>query len=402
LAALPDGNGNVSPLAVYSLALQPDGKILVRGAFDSVNGLNYTNFVRFNPEGSVDTSFVPDAAAQPDQGHYGSAAMAVQPDGKILVAEGIWGKPDELGRLAADGSADPTFVTLEVVGVSGAWVSTFNVIVVEGDGRALFEGNADPAAPVDGEPQQGLTRLNADGSIDESFHPMMDILSSGFGGSMNAAVVQPDGKIVIAGLFNHVNGVNRPGLARLNPDGSTDASFMPENNYYIISLALQADGKFLGAGANGSIVRLNADGSRDLTFDASVELAFDFGGEGWKQYGLATTFSDIVVLPEGQILVAGNFTSPNGISWPGLVRLNGDARLANSPARLRSITGAGTGKVQLNLDVVPNRTYSIQASSDLINWTAIATLNATNYLLNVTDSAAGISRRFYRAVQTAP
>jgi hypothetical protein len=60
LAASPDGYGNYSPLAVYSLALQPDGKILVRGAFNSVNEPNYTNFVRFNAEGSVDTSFVPD------------------------------------------------------------------------------------------------------------------------------------------------------------------------------------------------------------------------------------------------------------------------------------------------------------------------------------------------------
>ena len=160
--------------------------------------------------------------------------MAVQADGKILVAEagrsccGI--RPVELGRLAADGSSDPTFVTLEVVGASSGWGSTFNVIVVEGNGRTLFEGSADSAPPDNGGPQKGLTRLNADGSIDESFHPMMDKLIDGDGGSRAAVVVQPDGKIVIAGLFNQVNGVDRPGLARLNPDGSTDPSFVPENN----------------------------------------------------------------------------------------------------------------------------------------------------------------------------
>jgi hypothetical protein len=144
---------------------------------------------------------------------------------------------------------------------------------------------------------------------------------------------------------------------------------------------------------------LNADGSRDL--------AFDVGVDGFKQNGLAASVSDIVVQPDGQILVAVNFTSAYGITYgiiarSGLVRLNGDGHLANSRARFRSITGAGTGKVQLDLNVVPSRTYAIQASTDLTNWTAIATRNATNYLLNVTDSAAGIARRFYRAVQTAP
>ena len=66
------------------------------------------------------------------------------------------------------------------------------------------------------------------------------------------------------------------------------------------------------------------------------------------------------------------------------------------------VIGDGTGKIELLLDVVPSRTYAIQTSADLINWTAIATRNATNYLLNVTDSAAGVPYRFYRAVQTAP
>jgi hypothetical protein len=108
------------------------------------------------------------------------------------------------------------------------------------------------------------------------------------------------------------------------------------------------------------------------------------------------------VQSDGLVLVAGKFTSANGIARSGMVRLNGDADLANSRARFRSITGAGTGRVQLNLSVVPNRTYAIQASTDLIHWTAIATRTATNYLLDVTDSDAGISRRFYRVDQTAP
>jgi hypothetical protein len=200
-----------------------------------------------------------------------------------------------------------------------------------------------------------------------------------------------------------VNGVDRPGLARLNPDGSTDTSFVPESrvtenndagSYNIRGLAIQADGKILAASGDGSLVRLNADGSRDL--------AFVFGVDGFKQNGFVDSLSDIVVQPDGQILFASNFTTANGSARAGLVRLNGDAGLANSRARFRSITGVRTGKLQLNLDVIPNRTYAIESSTDLVNWTAITTRKATNYLFDVTDSAAAISRRFYRALQTAP
>jgi hypothetical protein len=83
-------------------------------------------------------------------------------------------------------------------------------------------------------------------------------------------VVQPDGRILTAGAFSEVNGVDRPGLARLNTDGSTDMSFLPEsrdNGYRVNALALQPDHKILAALGDGSIVRLNADGSQDLTFD---------------------------------------------------------------------------------------------------------------------------------------
>ena len=187
---------------VYALALQTNGMILVRGFFNSVNGLNYTNFVRLNAEGLVDTSFVPDAAAQLLNPLAHGAALAVQPDGKILVSEGEGGdKPAKLARLTADGSADPTFFTLEVVGVDGGWGSTFKCVVVEDDGSALFEGNTDSSGRFPVGPQKGLTRLNADGSIDQSFHPIMDHLVRFDIGSRTLAVVQPDRKIITAGFF---------------------------------------------------------------------------------------------------------------------------------------------------------------------------------------------------------
>src|SRR5206468_12366138 len=128
-------------------------------------------------------------------------------------------------------------------------------VVDGGDGRVVFEVSAGADPPTNDGAQQGLTRRHADGSIDESFHAMMDKLIDGDGGSRAAVVVQPDGQIVSAGLFNQVNGVDRPGLARLNPDGSTDPSFVPENNdesyHNIHPLALQADSKLLASFGDG-------------------------------------------------------------------------------------------------------------------------------------------------------
>jgi uncharacterized delta-60 repeat protein len=167
--------------------ISADGKTIVVGSVDGDFSITRTNRDR-----SPDDTFGADGIQPIDFGGNDSATtVAIQSDGKILVAEngGCCGiKPVELGRLAADGSADPTFVTLEVVGASSGWGSTFSVIIVEGDGRTLFEGSADPAAPNDG-PQKGLTRLNPDGSIDESFHPMMDKLIDGDAGSR--AAVRP-------------------------------------------------------------------------------------------------------------------------------------------------------------------------------------------------------------------
>lgn len=409
LALVPDPYNPGRSIRIDSIALQADGKILVRGAFELVNGLNRTNFVRFNMDGSVDARFVPDPVVQRRGIHDRGAGMAVQPDGKILVAEtgGPAGtiSPVGLARLEPDGSLDGTFVTVQVSGTSGFWGSSFQTIVLPGDGSTVFEGNLKPE-PLDYRvgPQQGLTRLKADGSVDTSFQPLMDRLIDVDGGSRTEAVVQPDGKIIVAGLFTQINGLRRPGLARLNRDSSTDTSFSPESpkddsaSYHVRALALQADGKLLVAGSDGSIVRLNGNGSRDLTFD--------FNATPEHGNGFQTLDSDMALQPDGQILVAAlntEYTHGGQTTVSSLMRLNGDAFLANNQARFRSITVPRTGPIQLQMNVVPSRTYAIEASADLIQWTTIATQTPSNYLSIATDyPAANPPHRFYRVVQTVP
>jgi hypothetical protein len=110
------------------------------------------------------------------------------------------------------------------------------------------------------------------GDVDLSFDP-----ESGVNGTVNAAVVKPDGKVIIGGQFTMVKGLLRTNLARLNADGSGDSTFTaaPQNNP-VYSLALQTDGKVLVGsvkGFNFGLTRVNTDGSADTNFNANVYAA---------------------------------------------------------------------------------------------------------------------------------
>ncbi|HUR59204.1 MAG TPA: hypothetical protein VM029_15920, partial [Opitutaceae bacterium] len=139
-------------------------------------------------------------------------------------------------------------------------------------------------------------------------------------GSLNAAVVQPDGKLVIIGSFSQVAGAARTNIARLNADGSVDLTFTPSVSASLQGLALAPDGKILVGGFfstfNGQprnrLVRLNADGTTDSTFNPSIT------GNAVRAF---------LVLPDGRIVIGGDFTNVSGQSRTGLARLNADGTL---------------------------------------------------------------------------
>ncbi|NEL61282.1 delta-60 repeat domain-containing protein, partial [Escherichia coli] len=147
--------------------------------------------------------------------------------------------------------------------------------------------------------QKRLARLNADGSVDQSF----GYTAASPGGQVNSIVFQPDGKILVGGLY--VGSDNSPfvSITRLNSDGTTDATFIQGNlpsNRGIKQIALQPDGKiviiYTTAVANrqpsGGIARLNADGSLDSTFASSFPFPFE----------------TVAVQADGKILVGGLFS----------------------------------------------------------------------------------------------
>ncbi len=206
---------------IRTVVVQPDGKIIVVGDFTTFNGVAYHGIVRLNAEGRLDPAFDPGAGAnRADPNTFGSVHTAVvQPDGKIVCGGNFdtfnGAARNGVARLNADGSLDTTFNP-------GSGVrSIVYAVAVQPDGRIVIVGGF---TTFNGVARNGVARLNADGSLDGS---LQADLNFGPNGTVIVAAVQPDGRIVIVGGFTTFNGVARNGVARLNADGSLDTAFDP-------------------------------------------------------------------------------------------------------------------------------------------------------------------------------
>jgi uncharacterized delta-60 repeat protein len=247
---------------INTIALQPDGKILIGGLFATYNGVLRNKIARLNPNGNLDESFEASIANS-----ILVQTIAVQTDGKILIGglfSEIEGVPvNNIARLNADGSLDPSFDM-------GTGASDYIAdIVLQADGKILIGGYF---TEYNGTPVPNLIRLNTDGTLDASFN-------SGIGANelVSKIKVLENNKILIAGEFTEYNSTAISRVARLEADGSLDLSFNPGTgaDAYITSIAVQADDKIIVAGqfshfngvAKNRLARLHPDGSQDLTFN---------------------------------------------------------------------------------------------------------------------------------------
>jgi uncharacterized delta-60 repeat protein len=227
-------------------------------------------------------------------------ALAVQPDGKILI-----GQSTTVRRLTATGSPDPTFTPPSLNG----HVSSVAVLT---DGKILICGGWTVA---NNEARGRVLRLNADGTIDPSFNAAPGLTFDDYPYVVAGA---PGGKVFVGGYFTKINGVTRNKLARLNPDGTFDEGFDPVgrgggSNVY--AMAVQPDGKVIAAGFGTS--RYNTDGSTDNTFHG----------------GQVVTYSAILAVqlkPDGKVFIGGQFTAIDGVPRSHVAQLNPDGTLDTS------------------------------------------------------------------------
>ncbi len=270
--------------SVHSVAVQPDGKILVGGSF--TGGLGTARLSRLNADGELDAAF---NANIPALASGSVDAIAVQADGKILVAGSF---PGNVLRLNADGSLDAGFTAPAFDTAAGVYA-----IAIQPDGGILLGGEFETGS------SQNLIRLDPTGAVDASF------TSTGTNGEIRAITLDRDGGIYVGGDFTELNGAPSEKVAKLTSTGATDAGFAPPALLAgtIHSLVLQPDGKLLVAGlaadTSGYLARLDADdGTVDAAFAANLP-AFD------------AAINRIALQTDGSILVAGAFTG-------GLERLN--------------------------------------------------------------------------------
>ena len=350
-------NGNVRAIAVQS-----DGKILIRGDFTTVNQVSRNGLARLNSDGSLDTTFAP---ARPLPGDTVSDIDA-RPDGSIFVSgrffvwDGVSPWPTLGGgivELHPDGSLDSNFIADSIPG----FVTAVHDFVVQFDGKIVLTDGA------------SMARLNTDGSLDASFAVYMpgseEVLEglglqstgkvlyklnlnnvyrlnpdgSADGGSLGIGIpykVQPDDKLLTAGGW---------GMRRVNPNGMSvdglDATF---DGGYVMQysrpsmIELQRDGKVLVAGiiqtpdGQRSLIRLDVNGTLDPAFSRNLQLV----------EGIEGVVGCVAVQPDGKILIGGSFTAIDGVPRVGIARLDGDPTIQSL---VPNAATAGTGDVPVAL-----------------------------------------------------
>ena len=359
---------------VRTLAVQPDGRVLVGGWFNTMNGMMRVRIARLNPNGSVDTSFDPGSGAT-----IGVEAVAVQADGKVIIG-GYFTKVDgvlrnRIARLHTDGSVDVGFK----IGVGANAV--VHAVAVQPDGKIIIVGDFTKVNDLE---RNRVARLNADGSLDTSFDP-----GSGASAQVHAVALQPDGRILIAGLFTSVDGVARHYIARLNEDGSLDTSFDPgvgtSHPVYVIVVRGQGSprtspkiligGTFTRIGSVDCfrIAQLNGDGSLDTSFQC------DPGASGPVEV--------LAVQPDGKVLVGGQFWFVDGIPRQNIARLNANGSLDDT-----FHPGGGTNGTVLDLALQSDGKVFIGGQFTKVNYSArnrVARLNEDGSLDTTFDPGNG-------------
>ena len=318
---------------VNTIAVQTDGKILAGGIFNGPNGIGgqTRNYIaRLDAVSGLADTWNPNANGDVD-------SIVVQADGKILAGGGF------NGANSIGGQTRNCIARLDAVtGLADSFNPTANneviSIAVQANGKVLVGGFNTTLAPNGGAPvtRNYIARVETDGRLDQA-------LDLGIVGSqVNSTAIQPDGKIIIGGIFSTVLGVTRNNLARLNTDGTLDAAFDPNANANVYSIALQTDGKILVGGPFTNVGGQTRN--RIARLDAVTGLADSFDPNATDEV------DSIAVQPDGKILAGGLFTNIGSATRNRIARLDAVTGLAdsfnpNSDGRVYTIGVQTDGKI---------------------------------------------------------
>ena len=329
---------------MLGLAVQPDGKIIAVGVTAS-GSENHLALIRYNTDGSLDNTF--GASGIVTTAFAGSnnsfAELVLQPDGKIIVAGHTQSSTSTdflLLRFLPNGTLDNTFdgdgIVITPAGTAGDYAVD---VALQPDGKIVaggrgFFSNIDFA----------IVRYNTDGSLDNTFDSDgIAYVTIGIAADdLQAIAIQPDGKIVAVGYSSITEGMSTSidvVVVRLNADGMLDNSFSGDgklttavgtSNDNAYDVAIQPDGKIVLVGSTAGflnydimLIRYNADGSLDNSFDSDGKLVIDLTTQDH--------FRNIALQNDGKIVVSGD-VGPDIIQDQqfAVVRINSNGTLDNS------------------------------------------------------------------------
>jgi uncharacterized delta-60 repeat protein len=378
-----------------SVAVQPDGKIVMAGTAQNSTGGTDFAVARFKTNGTLDPSFDNDGLVTTDiQGHPDEAgwAVAIQPDGKILVAgntdNALDGNVDDgaLIRYNSNGTIDSTFGSGGVAILTGKYVTSGGLawirnrsIALQPDGKIVVAGEAHyVSVHCDGL----VARYNANGILDGSFGFTVggvSVIDYNTNDTFKSVVLQSDGKVVAAGSADNGTSALTSDflLVRLSSNGILDSSFdgdgkvltnFANNNFdAAYDIAVQADGKLIavgetvtdGTGSDFGVARYNTNGSLDTSFAGGDGLA-NIDYFGYREY-----CSGVVLQPDGKIILAG-FVDAQIDTGYGVIKLNQngtfDTSFGGGTGRIRTLFGDAVGTA---LDPGPND-VALQANGKIL------------------------------------
>ncbi len=339
------------PAPVTKLATQSDGKFLVSGDFNFVDGAEPGVPVRMEPSGNLDATFhglmfdrtsAVDMAVQSSDSILFSVFPAAQfrltPNGSVdssfatqNLGRHFSVRSDDrivtvhydnwVRRLRSDGKNDVAFTQTHVVFGGNQGDDTLAIAILT-DGKIVVIGNGLLVGGIHSAPvKAGVVRLNPDGGIDSSFNPP----EFNNGTRFNCVATRPDGKILLGGRFNTNDGSGAANLIRLNSDGSVDHTFVAVPDYTVSAIVIEYSGTILIGGGFSNINGQPASRVARLGPDGQLDPSFHLNTGGGAVYALT-------VLATGSVVAGGEF---------GLV-----ASPALPASRLRNISSrmfVGTG-----------------------------------------------------------
>jgi uncharacterized delta-60 repeat protein len=280
-----------------------------------------------------------------------------------------------IARLTSTGAIDDTFAP-----GTAATNGTIYAIAVQSNGRIIIGGNFTSYA---GTARTNIARINSNGTIDATFNP-----GGGPDSDINTIGLQSDGKVIAGGDFTTFDGLSKEYMVRLQTNGALDATFLAEPNQAIYTVAVQADDRIVIGGDFESVnstprrylARLQSNGSLDATFDSSTTSD--------------NTVESVALQADGRIMAGGWFSTMSNVSRSRVARVQVIPN-ALSP----TLAGARSGNnYNVSFGTLTNTAYLLEYNDSLSTraWIPLGMVFGDGTTKLLTDINPNAPRRFYR------